>query len=801
MHNIMTLSMLLALLPIVSASYAAGDSRRGTLTPVPFTDVHITDDFWSDRIEINRAVTIPYDFAKCEETGRLSNFAKAGGRMEGNFEGIYYNDSDVYKVIEGAAYSLAAHPDPKLERFLDDLIADIASAQEPDGYLNTFHTLVEPQKKWINLGQKHELYCAGHLFEAAVAHHQATGKRSLLDVAIKFADHIDSIFGLGKRHDVPGHEEIEIGLVKLYRTTADKRYLDLAEFFIDQRGRGERRELYGQYCQDHLPVTEHDAPVGHAVRAMYLYCGMADVAALTGDEAYLRALDRIWENEVQGKLYLTGGVGARHAGEAFGDDYELPNASAYNETCAAIGNAMWNHRMNLLHADAKYVDVLERVIYNGFLSGVSLTGDRFFYPNPLSSKGSYHRSPWFSCSCCPVNVVRFVPSIPGYIYACDDDGVYVNLFAAGNAQVKLPATTVSLEQKTRYPWDGEVTIIVRPERSSTFDLNIRIPGWATGSPVPSDLYSYEDQSATTGDQITFTVNGEPIPRFDVDRGYARLHRRWSPGDVVTLNLPMPIRIVRSHDSVEENHGRIAIERGPIVYCIEAADTDGYVRHLWLPSNPELSVEHRDELLGGVTVITGTAMAMRRTDDDDTVCRSNRLAFTAIPYYAWDQRSAGEMAVWLPASADLAEPIPPPTLASSSLPSASHCFQMDSVLAMNDQIEPASSIDHEIPRLTWWDHRGTKEWVQYAFPHPRTVSETAVYWFDDTGVGQCRLPASWKLLYKTGNDWKQVTTTDDYPVKANSYNRITFDPVRTSALRIEIQLQDGFSGGILEWRIN
>ncbi len=635
--------------PMFAMQPTIADDGSKTLTPVPFTKVHLTDEFWATRIETNRRTTIPYCFTKCQETGRIDNFAKAAGLIAGEFQGIYYNDSDVYKVIEGASYSLAARPDTELDAYLDDLIAKIAAAQQPDGYLNTYHTLVEPDKKWSNIRRMHELYCAGHLFEAAVAHHQATGKHTLLNVAINLADHIESVFGPGKRHDVPGHQEIEIGLVKLARVTGDKRYLNLAKFFLDQRGRAEERESYGPYCQDHKPVVEQDKPVGHAVRAMYQYCGMADVAALTGDESYLNALDNLWRNEVETKLYITGGVGARRRGEAFGGDYELPNATAYNETCAAIGNAMWNHRMNLLHADAKYADVLERIIYNGFLSGLSLSGDRFFYPNPLESDGEYHRSEWFNTSCCPVNVVRFVPSIAGYVFAHDDHDVFVNLYVAGNATLSLPSAEVKITQQTQYPWDGRVRLTVDPKTDSRFAINLRVPGWATDSPVPSDLYSYVDDSRTDHQPVTIRVNGELVDDLPVQLGYARLHRMWSSGDVIELQLPMPIRLVRSHEKVEANRGRVAIQRGPMVYCIEAMDLDAPLDQIFVPVDVALTAAHRPDLLGGVTVIRGTALVAPEAEEDHA-SEPKRVEFTAIPYYAWDHRDPGAMMVWIPTHA-------------------------------------------------------------------------------------------------------------------------------------------------------
>ncbi|MFG0251287.1 MAG: glycoside hydrolase family 127 protein, partial [Phycisphaerales bacterium JB038] len=770
--------------------------RVQPLQPVPFTDVHIEDDFWQQRIATNREVTVPYCFQKCEETGRLSNFAKAGGLMEGEFEGIYFNDSDVYKVIEGACYTLAQEYDKELDLFLDDLIATIAAAQWDDGYLNTYYTLVEPEKRWTFLSRMHELYCAGHLFEAAVAHHQATGKRSLLDVALRFADHIDSIFGPGQRYDVPGHQEIEIGLVKLFHETGRQRYLELAEFFIDQRGDDTHRALYGGYCQDHEPVTAQSEPTGHAVRAMYLYCGMADVAALTGDKGYLEALDRIWDNQTERKLYLTGGIGARHAGEAFGDDYELPNDSAYNETCAAIGNGLWNHRMNLLHADAKYIDVLERVIYNGFLSGVSLEGNTFFYPNPLSSAGSYHRSPWFGCSCCPVNVVRFLPSIAGFVYAQRANTVYANLYVASTARFDLAGEELELVQRTDYPWEGTVELSIDPGRSRRFELALRVPGWAVAQPVPSDLYEYVD-GRRSGARIT--VNGKRARDVDLKNGYAFLERTWKPGDVVGIEMPMPVRTVRSHEAVDADRGRVAFERGPIVYCLEAVDSGGHIRPLWIKPKARLTPEHRPDLLGGVTVLTGSAFAREQEKEGGPV-EDVETPITAIPYAVWDHREAGEMAVWIPAGPELAEIVPPPTLASRSKATSSFCHAQDSPKAVNDQLEPKNSNDHDVPRLTWWPHKGTTEWMQLDLPKASRIAGVEVYWFDDTGRGECRLPASWRLLYPTGNDWGVLAEVEAANVVKDGWNRVRFDPIRTDRMRIEVQLRDGYSGGVLEWRL-
>ena len=645
----------------VAASPAAGAELPGTdypITPVPFTDVRIADEFWSKRQETNRMVTIPHVLRQCEETGRIDNFAVAGKLKEGKFRGYFFNDSDVYKLIEGIAYSLTLHPDPKLEAQSDAVIAKMAAAQEPDGYLYCSRTICTPdnmppggKERWSDMKSGHELYCVGHMYEAAVAYANATGKRALLDVAVKNADLVGKEFGPGKRIAPCGHPEVEIGLVKLYRATNNAKYLDLAKFFIEARGRGERPR-YGEYAQDHLPVREQTVAVGHAVRAAYLYSGVADVAAVTGDEDYVRVLDRIWEDAVGHKLYITGGIGARGAGEAFGADYELPNGTAYAETCAAIANALWNQRMFLLHGDAKYVDVLERIIYNGMLSGISLEGDRFFYVNPLESHSGDTRVPWFDCACCPPNVVRFIASIGGFAYARRGGELYVNLFIGGTANVKMADQTIRITQETRYPWDGRVRLTVEPAKApAKLDLLLRIPGWARNEPVPSDLYTYADKSDA---KPTLKVNGRPQD-IAIEKGYARLAREWKSGDVVELDLPMPVRRVAAHHEVKDDVRKVALERGPLVYCVEAADNDGApVLSFVLPDDRELRTAPRAELLGGVTTITGKVQTVKRTEDGKVVV-SGKRNFTAIPYYAWAHRARGGMAVWLARDPAAAQP--------------------------------------------------------------------------------------------------------------------------------------------------
>ncbi len=623
-----------------------GEIRDYPIQPVPFTRVKIQGSFWKPRIDTAIKVTIPYDFEKCEETGRIDNFAKAGGLMAGAHEGIFYNDSDVFKVVEGAAYALQNAADDELERYLDDLIGKFAAAQEDDGYLYTART-IDPDNppepcgpvRWSNLRVNHELYNVGHMYEAAIAHFEATGKRNFLDVAIKNADLIDAIFGLDKLRDVPGHQEIELALVRLYRVTGDERYLKLAKFFLDERGRANGREVYGPYCQDHLPVTEQSEAVGHAVRAGYMYAGMTDIAATMADADYAAAVLTLWENVAGKKLALTGGIGARHEGEAFGEDYELPNLTAYNETCAAQANILWNQRLFLLTGEAKYIDILERSLYNGFLAGIGMDGRSFFYVNPLACDGEFRfnrdkeltRQPWFRTSCCPTNIVRLLPSLSGYIYACGDREIFVNLYIAGKANVRLGDTNVTIEQRTDYPWAGEIEIDLTVAEPATFALRLRLPSFAQGQPLPNDLYRYLDDF---NEAVTVKVDGDPMP-IELRNGYTEISRSWSGTSRINLRLPMPIRRVIAHPAVADLGSMVALERGPLVYALEAED-NGSVLDLALPDSSQLDASFDPDLLDGVTVIHGEATA------DDGMSRG----FKAIPYYAWGHRGVGQMTVWL-----------------------------------------------------------------------------------------------------------------------------------------------------------
>ncbi len=631
--------------------------------PVPFAQVQVEDEFWAPRIETNRTVTIPFAFRKNEETGRMDNFRIAARLIEGTYRGKRYNDTDVYKVIEGAAYSLRQHPDPDLEGYIDGLIEVIAKAQEPDGYLFTARTC-DPNnpapgagpERWSLLAVSHELYNAGHMYEAAVAYFQATGKRKLLDVAIKNADLLDRTFGPGRRVGTPGHQEIEIGLAKLYRVTGEEKYLRLARYFLDVRGRIEGYipryptdspwSVYNDpvQVQAHRPILEQDEAVGHAVRAAYMFSGIADVAALMGSKDYVETIDRLWDDVVGRKMYVTGGIGALHSNEAFGQAYELPNLTAYNETCAAIGNVLWNHRLFLLHGDAKYIDVLERTAYNGLLSGVSLSGNLFFYPNPLSSdgkfrfnQGSTERSPWFEVACCPGNIARFLPSFSGYIYAQRGDTLYVNLFLSNRGEVDFDGHKVIVSQQTRYPWEGSVKIVLEPQTDCEFCLAVRIPGWARGEVMPGGLYHFLDHSDT---RPTIRVNGIETT-LDISAGFMHVRRRWSRGDTIELDLPMPIRRIVADERVRANLGRAALQRGPLVYCAEWRDQPGKrALNLILPDDARLEPQWRSDLAGGIMTLQGRGQALQ---DDGTLREQD---FVAIPYYAWAHRGPGEMAVWL-----------------------------------------------------------------------------------------------------------------------------------------------------------
>lgn len=654
MKNILTATFLTCICITGSAQINHGYP----IDPVPFTSVKVTDNFWGQRLQASREVTIPLAFSKCEETGRYENFVKAAHPSDTyKVEGFSFDDTDVYKTIEGASYSLQTYPDKKLQKYIDSVLVIVAGAQEPDGYLYTARTMNPKhphnwagKERWVAVENlSHEFYNLGHMIEGAVAHYQATGKRNFLDIAIKYADCVCREIGNGPQQKkyVPGHQIAEMALVKLYMVTGDKKYLDQAKFFLDTRGYTSRKDAYSQA---HKPVVEQDEAVGHAVRAVYMYSGMADVAAITGDSSYIKAIDKIWDNIVSKKIYITGGIGAHHAGEAFGNNYELPNLSAYCETCAAIGNVYMNYRLFLLHGDAKYFDVLERTLYNGLISGVSLDGGSFFYPNPLSSNGKYSRKPWFGCACCPSNVSRFIPSLPGYVYAVKNDQVYVNLYLSNKAELKVDKKKILLEQETGYPWNGDIRLKIT-QGNQDFTMKLRIPGWVRGNVLPGDLYSYADNQKPA---YQVSVNGQTV-ESDVNDGYLSIARKWKKGDVVEVHFDMIPRIVKANPKVEADHGRVAVERGPIVYCAEWPDNRFNVHSILLNQHPQFKVTDKPELLYGIRQITTDAQALSYDKAGKLVTKDVEL--TLIPYYAWAHRGEGDMEVWLPidVSATSAQP--------------------------------------------------------------------------------------------------------------------------------------------------
>lgn len=615
--------------------------------PVNFSQVQITDAFWKPKLEKVATVTIPVCIEQSEvKTRRIDNFERAARKKGEKHEGMYYDDSDVYKALEAIAYSLKNHPDPAIEKKADEWISKIAAAQEPDGYLNTYYTLTGLDKRWKDM-EKHEAYCAGHLIEAAVAYYNTTGKRKLLDVAIRFADHIDGYFRVPGKPWVTGHQEIELALVKLYRTTKDEKYLRLADWLLQQRGHGHGvGKIWDdwkspQYCQDDLPVKDQREIRGHAVRAMYLYTGIADVAAVNNDPSYLPAMQSIWEDVVHRNMYITGGIGSSSHNEGFTVDYDLPNESAYCETCASVGMVFWNQRMNLLTGDAKFADVLERSLYNGALDGLSLSGNRFFYANPLASRGKHERSEWFGTACCPSNISRLIASLGDYIYAKSDEAILVNLFVGSNTTIPLKKGKVHISQETNYPWEGGVTIHISPERRMKSKLMVRIPGWAQHEPAPGGTYFY---LAALKKTFSLTINGRPAA-YTMQQGYATMEREWKKGDVVQLELPMDVKRVLATDSIKENRNRVALQRGPLVYCVEHPDNGGRVSNILLTDDVQFSTSYDPALLNGVVKIQGEAPVVKPGADGISI-QTSRQQITAIPYYAWANRGPGEMQVWM-----------------------------------------------------------------------------------------------------------------------------------------------------------
>lgn len=797
------LTATILMMPLISGLAQVQKQTHGyPIDPVSFTSVKVTDSFWGQRLKASREVTIPLAFSKCEETGRYENFVKAAHPSDTiKVGGLAFDDTDVYKTIEGASYLLQTYPDKKLEKYIDSVLVIVSKAQEPDGYLYTSRTMNPKHphewagsKRWEKVEElSHEFYNLGHMVEGAIAHYQATGKRNFLDIAIRYADCVCREIGPGPGQliRVPGHQIAEMALAKLYLVTGDVKYLNQAKFFLDERGHTTRVD---EYSQAHKPVVDQDEAVGHAVRACYMYAGMADVAALTGDIAYIHAIDRIWENIVGKKLYITGGVGATAAGEAFGKNYELPNMSAYCETCAAIGNVYVNYRLFLLHGESKYYDVLERTLYNGLISGVSLDGGSFFYPNPLESIGQHQRQPWFGCACCPSNICRFIPSLPGYIYAVKDHSLYVNLFMSNSSDIKMKGKSIVLEQSTHYPWKGDVTINIRKNNAGAFTLKVRIPGWAQDQVVPSDLYTYADGKHSG---YTLKVNGEEVDA-KLEKGYFCIDRRWKKGDKVDIHFVLEPRTVKANNKVEADRGRVAVERGPIVYCAEWPDNAFDVRGILINQTPHFEVVDKPDMLYGIELLQTDAQTLKY--DEQGRLTVNDVKLKLIPYYAWAHRGAGAMTVWLPQEVGASQPIMPPTLASQSKVKASH--YVSSISAVNDRLLPKDENDRSVPYYHWWPKQGTTEWISYEFPSESLVSNATVYWFDDAPWGGCRVPKAWTIYYRDAlGQWVPVSRPDKYSVNKGCGNTVNFTPVKTTAVKLEVVLPENNSSGIFEWAVH
>lgn len=751
------------------------------LQPVPFTQVRVEDRFWSPRQEVNRTVSLPHSLDMLEKAGNIRNLELAASGARTGYTGPVFMDSDLYKVLEAAALSLATHPDPKLEKRLDGIVAKIAAAQMPDGYLDTWYQVNEPTRRFTNLRDNHELYCAGHLFEAAVAHFQATGKRTLLSVAAKYADLLDRTFGPGKRMGYCGHPEVELALIKLWKATGERRYYKLAEFFIGNRGskffaaeHNTPQERYdGTYWLDQVPIRDQTTMVGHAVRAGYLMSGATDVMSEDADPGLMAMVDRVWENTTGKRMYVTGGIGPSGSNEGFTTDYDLPNLTAYQETCASVAMAMWNQRLAMLYGESRYADLVELALYNGILAGGSLDGKRYFYVNPLASRGGHHRQGWFSCACCPPNESRTLASVGGYAYATSPGTLWVNQFIAGS--VHSPVT--DLRVQTEYPWEGKAVFTI--QKAGTFDVRLRHPAWSQ--------------------KVDATMNGRPLP-WREDRGYVVLHRAWKKGDSFTYWMTMPVRRIQASPLVREDRGRLALARGPLVYCLEGVDNAGRALDLSIPADSPLRFRP-EPILGGIITIVGTGYRRASADWSSglygSVAEPRPVSIKAVPYYAWDNREPGEMQVWIPTA-----PEPPKVATVAGAAKVTMSFRNSNADpgGVNDGTEPLSSSEQPERLCHFWPHKGGREWIQYDWPAPRSLAGARVYFFDDTGRGECRYPKEWWLEALDGGEWKPVKATGPYETRGDRWCEVHFQPLKAKAMRLVVRQQDGWSTGIRQWQL-
>ena len=785
-------------------SCISGTRTDYPITPLSIGHVHLTDSFWAPRIQRDITVTIPAVITKLRETGRLKNFTNAARVLSGQSaseefcSAFPFDDSDVYKLIEAGSYALMNMSDgpeyDRLDERLDSLIGVVSQAQEHDGYLYTARTMkpakmpeMSGNERFINEQENsHELYNLGHLYEAACTHFEATGKRNLLDVAVRSAGFVFNTFGTGKLVRYPGHEEIETGLARLYRTTGNPHYLELARIFLEARGPG------GQdYNQAHIKPVNQSTAEGHAVRAMYLYSGMTELGVLGKDSTYLTAVKKIWMDMVTSKTYLTGGVGSKASNEGFGDPYDLPNHTAYCETCSSIGFILWNERMFRLTGEGKYIDLLEKTLYNAFLSGISLDGSHFFYPNPLEAWGRKVRPDWYACACCPPNVARLIPMVPRFFYSTDNDRIRINLYATGNADFDLAGNRIGIIQSSGYPWNGKTDITINPGKPFEGSVMLRIPGWARDSAFVSDLYTFNQPARESWSVL---INGEPVT-IPVVKGYAEIRRTWNTGDKITLLLPMPVRLVRANPAVKADVGKVAIQRGPIIYCAEAADHQTSVLTQLIDSSTTFTGSYQPNLLSGIYPLTSlTSLSSLNLLND----LNDLNPLNLIPYSTWANRTPGEMAVWFATERKFITRFPePPGLEAKATGSASYAYD-NSIPYLNDGIDPVNSADRGNNAFRLHPHKGTNEWVAYTFNQPQKISSVKVYWLEDGSYG---LPASWSLSWlKPDGTWAPVDSFSPYLIEKDQYNEVTFVAVTTTALRIDMRLSDTLPGGIIEWKV-
>lgn len=803
---------------MAESAWGQASANGQRLSAVPIPRVTIDDPFWSPKFQTWRTVTINDSLDKFERDGVLTNFDRvAQGKLDEDrcadvkHGGLPWFDGLTYEMIRACADFMLATPDPALKARLDGYIDRIAAAAatDPNGYLNTYTQLKEPDHRWGQNGGndrwQHDLYNAACLIEAGVHYYRATGETKLLGVAVRMANGMCDYMGPSpKQNLVPGHALGEESFTRLYElfmaepalaakvdapVRADD-YLALAKFWIDNRGNHAGRTNFSAYNQDAMPGLEQQTIEGHAVRAALFAAGMVAVGEASDDGRYVDAAQRLWDNMVGRRMYITGGIGSFADDEKFGPDYVLPN-DGYLETCAAVANVFFSHNLNLARGDARAADEVERALYNNALSGVSHEGRHYTYVNPLQFGPDRERWSWHPCPCCPPMFLKLMGALPGYIYATDDSGAYVNLFIGSTAKVKAGGTDVTITQRTTYPWSGDVKITVDPVTSATFDLNVRVPGWVRGGPSTGALYN----AATPGepDAFAISVNGQPVATPTVERGYAKINRTWKAGDVVEVKMKMPVQRVTADERVESNRGRVAYMRGPLVFCFESVDNGGRLNDVFVPGDAEASVAEDRELLEGVTVLNVDGRR-KMPDGSDAAAK-----LKAIPYYANANRGPTDMQVWMPASADVA---PTPTIASLAKPSASHRFDGDTFAALNEASAPINSSDGKQKRFSWWDRKGSAEWIQYDLDQPRRIASVDVYWWDDSKAGGgCSAPQSWRLLYKAADgSWQPVQTTAKFTADVDEFNTVAFTPVTTSAVRIEAQLAPGRSAGLLRWRI-